>query len=137
MGFTKTKATAILSGVFKAGNKLALLTAVNTEEDTYTEASGAGYKQYTIQSGDFVTNAGVTTTARHILFGLAEGSWGTIVGIAVMGSGAEYLAELKEPKAVGADTVPVFKMWKESTEEGIKITLDAETTASAAVTETT
>lgn len=52
MGFPKTKATAILSSVFKVGNTIALLTAVDVENDAYTEASGAGYKRYTIRSGD-------------------------------------------------------------------------------------
>ena len=40
MGFPKTKATSILSDVFKANNTIALLTAVDTTADTYTEASG-------------------------------------------------------------------------------------------------
>lgn len=136
MGFPKTKATSILSGVFKAGNTIALLTAVG--EDSGTEASGTGYKRYTIQSGDFTTSGGITTTAKHILFGLAEESWGTIKGIAVYSSSSlEYIAELKEPKVVGADTVPVFKKWDESIKEGIKVTLDVVTSASASVTETT
>lgn len=39
MGFSKTKATSILADVFKAGNKIALLTSVDTETDAYTEAS--------------------------------------------------------------------------------------------------
>lgn len=52
MGFPKTKATSILSDVFKANNTIALLTAVDVENDAYTEASGAGYKRYTIRSGD-------------------------------------------------------------------------------------
>lgn len=142
MGFTKTKAKSVLESVFKPGNKIALLTAVNTAADTYTEASGKGYERYTIQSGDFVTNYGEnggaeSTTAQHILFGLAEESWGTIVGIAVFGSGLDYLAELKESKTVGADTVPVFKAYDKSKEEGIKVTLDVSTSASASVTETT
>lgn len=38
MGFPKTKATAILSSVFKVGNTIALLTAVNTETDAYGKA---------------------------------------------------------------------------------------------------
>lgn len=137
MGFPKVKSTAILAGVFKAGNKIALLTAVNTSNDTYTKASGTGYQDYTIQDGDFVTQNGITTTARHILFGLAEGSWGTAVGIAVFaGSSLEYLGELKQAKAIGANTVPVFKMYNEAKGEGLKITLDVVTAASMNVTET-
>lgn len=140
MGFPKTKATSILSGVFKAGNKLALLTSISGE--SYKEASGKGYTRYEIKSGDFTTDQGVTTTAKHILFGLAEESWGTIAGIAVFaGSSLEYLAALEEPKPVGANTVPVFKKYVEDNGngqmEGIKVTLDVETTASASVNETT
>lgn len=55
MGLSKTKTTSILSDVFKTNNTIALLTAVDTIVDTYTEASGTGYKRYTIKSGDFVT----------------------------------------------------------------------------------
>lgn len=136
MGFPKAKATNILKAVFNTGNKIALLTAVNTETDAYTEASGAGYQRYEIKSGDFTTNDGVTTTARHILFGLAEGSWGTIVGIAVFsGSSLEYLAELEEAKAVGANTVPVFRKYDGT--DGIRVALDAEPSAAASVNEMT
>lgn len=38
MGFPKAHATSILSNVFKAGNHIALLTAVNTETDAYGKA---------------------------------------------------------------------------------------------------
>lgn len=137
MGFPKTKATAILASAFKAGNTIAMLTAVDTENDTYTEASGDGYKRYTIKSGDFVTNNGITTTAAHILYGLAEGSWGTAVGIAVHnGSSLEYLGELKEQKPIPANTVPVFKIYNEEKGEGLKVTLDVVTAASVSVTGT-
>lgn len=135
MGFPKTKATSILADVFKANNTIALLTAVNTKADTYTEASGAGYKRYTIKSGDFAVNAGVATTDQHILYGLAEGSWGTIVGIAVFsGSTLQYLGELTPAKEVGGNTVPVFKKYADG--EGIQVTLDVVTAAAVDVTET-
>lgn len=139
MGFTKVKATTILSGTFKAGNKLALLTAVDTENDTYTEVAGTGYARYTIQTGDFTTSNGVTTTAQHILFGLAEGDWAVgdtkVVGIAVFTSGGslEYLGELAEAKEVGINTVPVFKKYADG--EGVRITLDVVTSASVNVTD--
>lgn len=137
MGFPKAHSTTILSDVFKAGNTLALLTAVDTEKDTYTEASGDGYKRYTIRSGDFTTSQGVTTTAQHILYGLAEGDWGTIAGIAVFGgSTLKYLAELKSPKPVRDNTVPVFKKYDEAAGEGIKVTLDVESSVNASVNET-
>lgn len=137
MGFPKTKASAILSSVFKSGNKIALLTSINTSTDAYTKASGTGYQDYTIKEGDFVTSNGVTTTAKHILFGLAEGSWGTVVGIAVFaGSSLEYLGELKSSKAVGANTVPVFKAYNEGTGEGLKITLDVVSSGTMNVNET-
>lgn len=136
MGFPKVKATSILSNVFKANNKIALLTAVDTKNDTYTKASGVGYQDYTIQSGDFATADGITTTARHIFFGLAEGSWGTAVGIAVFaGSSLEYLGELKQAKAIGPNTVPVFKAYNEGSGEGLRITLDVVTAASMNVNE--
>lgn len=38
MGFPKAHATTILSDVFKVGNTIALLTAVNTETDAYGKA---------------------------------------------------------------------------------------------------
>lgn len=134
MGFTRAKATSILSDVFKSGNKLALLTAVDPANDSYTEVSGDGYARYTIQNGDFSTSAGVTTTAQHILFGLAEGSWGTVVGFAVFsGTSLLYLGELMEAKAVGANTVPVFKKYADG--EGIRVSLDAVEEAAAAVNE--
>lgn len=124
MGFSKGKATGILSGVFKAGNRLALFTAVDTAGEAYTEVSGAGYGRYTIQSGDFSSENGVTVTAKHILFGLAEGDWGTVVGFGVFeGDTLQYLGELTEGKSVGRDTVPVFK--KYAAGEGIRVTLDA------------
>ena len=140
MGFPKTKATAILKAVFNTGNKIALLTAVSG--DSYTEVSGTkdsnGYERYTIKASDFSTTNGVTTSADNILFGLALESWGTVVGIAVFsGSSLEYLAELKVPKMVAEDTVPVFKKYNEADEEGIKVTLDVVTAASASVTGTT
>lgn len=137
MGFPKGYATTILSNVFKAGNTIALLSAVNTKDDTYVKCSGAGYKDYTIQTNDFVTKEGVTTTNRNILFGLAESSWGTCVGIAVFGSGLLYLAELNEPKPIGEDTVPVFRTYADATatepQKGLKITLDVETTGTMSV----
>lgn len=136
MGFTKTKATSILSEVFSSGNKIALLTAVNTETDTYTEASGSGYARYTIQSGDFRVSNGVATTDKHLLYGLAdeEGGWGTIKGLAVFsGSSCIYLGELTQEKPVGKDTVPVFKKYNESAGEGIKVTLDVVSVAGASV----
>lgn len=137
MGFPKAHSTTILSDVFKAGNTLALLTAVDTEKDTYTEASGDGYKRYTIRSGDFTTSQGVTTTAQHILYGLAEGNWGTIVGFAVFSSSTiKYLAPLVNSKEVYANTVPVIKKYDEAKGDGIKITLDVVTSAAASVIET-
>lgn len=136
MGFPKVKATSILSDVFKANNTIALLTAVDTTNDTYTEASGTGYQRYTIKSGDFTVNSGVATTAQHILFGLAESNWGTIAGIAVFsGSTLQYLGELTPAKEVGANTVPVFKKYADG--EGIRVTLDVVTTAAVDVTGTT
>lgn len=137
MGFPKAYASTLLSNVFKSGNKIALLTAVDTTADTYTEASGKGYARYTITTNDFSTSGGVTTTAQHILYGLAEESWGTITGIAVFGNSLLYLAELEEPKAVGKDTVPVFKKYNAENGEGIKVTLDVVSSATASVTETT
>ena len=135
MGFPKTKATSILADVFKANNTIALLTAVNAKGDTYTEASGTGYKRYTIKSGDFTVSGGVATTAQHILYGLAEGSWGTIAGIAVFsGSTLQYLGELTQAKAVGENTVPVFKKYADG--EGIRVSLDVVTAAAVDVTET-
>lgn len=135
MGFPKTKATSILSDVFKANNTIALLTAVNTEADTYTEATGTGYKRYTIKSGDFAVSGGVATTAQHILYGLAESSWGTIAGIAVFsGTTLQYLGELTPAKAVGENTVPVFKKYADG--EGIRVSLDVVTAAAVDVTET-
>ena len=138
MGFTKNHATSILSNVFKAGNTIALLTAVNTATDTYTKCSGTGYKDYTILSGDFVTDKGVTTTGRNILFGLAESSWGTCVGIAVFsGGGLLYLAPLSESKAIAKDTVPVFRTYAEASgsepQKGLKITLDVVTSGTVSV----
>lgn len=146
MGFPKAYATTILSNVFKAGNHIALLTAVNTASDSYTEASGASYRRYAIKgagsgrNADFTTNKGVTTSTETILFGLAEESWGTIVGIAIFtgltGGTPLYLAELKKPKTVDENTVPVFKKYNESKEEGIKVTLDVESSVNASVNET-
>jgi len=130
MGFPKSKATSILSAVFKAGNKIALLTAIDVTNDTYTEVTGEGYERYTILSGDFTTDKGVTTTAQNILFGLAESNWAVgdkqVVGIAVFSSSGtlEYLGELLNPKEVGVDSVPVFKTYNAETNEGIRITLD-------------
>ena len=138
MGFPKTKATSILSDVFKTGNTIALLTAVNTETDTYTEASGAGYARYTIKSGDFAISNGVATTNQHILYGLAEASWGEIKGFAIFsGSTLQYLGELLESKPVGENTVPVFKKYAvvDGVTEGIKVTLDVVTEATTTVTE--
>ena len=134
MGFPKTHATSILNNVFKVGNKIALLSAVDTDADTYAKVSGTGYADYTIQTGDFTTTSGVTTTARHILFGLAEGEggWGTAVGFAVY-SGTSltsstllYLGKLVESKPIGKDTVPVFKKYAvvDGVKEGIRVTLD-------------
>ena len=138
MGFPKSHATTILADVFKQGNTMALLTAVDTENDTYTEASGLGYARYTLKSGDFTWSMGVATTAQHILYGLAEGSWGNIVGFAIFGGGTlKYLAELKEAKNVSADKVPVFKKYNAATGDGIRVTLDVVTAASMSVTETT
>lgn len=139
MGFPKTKATSILSDVFKANNTIALLTAVDTTADTYTEASGTGYKRYTIKSGDFAVSGGVATTAQHILYGLAESSWGTITGIAVFsGSTLQYLGELTQAKTVGENTVPVFKKYAvvDGVTVGIRVSLDVVTTAAVDVTET-
>ena len=133
MGFPKTKATSILSDVFKANNTIALLTAVDTDQDTYIEANGPGYGRYTIRSGDFSVSGGVATTAQHILYGLAEGNWGTIVGFAVFaGSALQYLGELEEAKPVGENTVPVFKSYAQG--QGIRVSLD-EAEAAAAVSE--
>lgn len=140
MGFPKTYATTILSNVFKAGNTIALLASVDAKNDTYVKCSGTGYKDYTIQTNDFVTKDGVTTTNRNILFGLAEGDggWGTCVGIAVFsGSSLMYLAELSESKPIGKDTVPVFRTYADATatepQKGLKITLDVETTGTMSV----
>lgn len=134
MGFPKAKATSILKAVFNTGNKIALLTSGG-------EVSGSkktnGYERYTIEGSDFSVIDGVATTNDNILFGLATESWGTIVGFEVYsGSGLEYTAELKEPKTVGANTVPVFKVWDEGKQEGIRVTLDVETAATASVSET-
>jgi hypothetical protein len=139
MGFPKAKATSILKAVFNPGNKLALLTAV--DGDSGTEVSGSkatnGYERYAIKATDFEVINGVATTKDNILFGLATESWGQIAGFAVYSaSGLEYIAELKEPKTVGANTVPVFKVWDEGKQEGIRVTLDVETAAAASVSET-
>ena len=138
MGFTKSYATTILSNVFKSGNTIALLTAVNTASDTYTKCSGAGYKDYTIQAGDFTTTNGITTTARNILYGLAEDAWGTCVGIGVFSGGSLlYLAALSESKVIGKDTVPVFRAYAEASgstpQKGLKITLDVVTSGTMSV----
>ena len=139
MGFPKTYATTILSNVFKAGNTIALLSSING--DSYSEVSGTGYARYTIKAGDFITIDGVTTTNQHILFGLAEGDgWGTAVGFAVFGSGAlMYLGELTNPKPIGPNNVPVFKKYAvvDGVTEGIKVTLDVKSEATATVNETT
>lgn len=137
MGFTKSYATTILNNVFKQGNTIALLTSVDTKNDTYTKCSGKSYKDYTIQNGDFDTNDGITTTKRNILFGLAEEDWGTCVGIAVFGGGLLYLAALSEPKVIGQDTVPVFRAYAEASgstpQKGLKITLDVVTSGTMSV----
>ena len=138
MGFPKSYASTILGNVFKAGNTIALLSAVNTENDTYTKCSGDGYKDYTILNGDFTIANGIVTTARNILYGLAEGGWGTCVGIAVFGgSSLLYLAELSESKPIGKDTVPVFRTYAAASgstpQRGLKITLDVVTTGTMSV----
>ena len=135
MGFSKQHATSVLSNVFAVGNKIALLSAVNTETDAYTEMSGTGYARYSIKSGEFTTSNGITTTAQHILFGLAESAWGTCKGIAVFASNGSllYLAPLKEDKQIGKDTVPVFKKYNASNGDGLRITLDVVTAGTMSV----
>jgi hypothetical protein len=73
-----------------------------------------------------------------VLFGLAEGDWGTVAGIAVFsGSTLQYLANLEEAKRITENTVPVFKKYDASAGEGIRVTLDVVSSAAASVTETT
>ena len=135
MGFSKTHATSILEDVFKKDNMIALFESVNTDTDAYTEMSGTGYKRYSIKGDEFNTSKGITTTVDNLLYGLAEGDWGTCVGIGVFsGSGSLlYLASLAAAKYIAKDTVPVFKRWNESTKDGLKITLDVVTAGTVSV----
>ena len=135
MGFSKQHASSVLSSVFAVGNKIALLSAVNTETDAYTEMSGTGYARYSIKSGEFTTSNGITTTAQNILYGLAESAWGTCKGIGVFTSSGSllYLAELKEDKPISKDTVPVFKKHNADNGDGLRITLDVVTTGTVSV----
>lgn len=140
MGFPKSYSTTVLNDIFSKDNQIALLTAIDTENDTYEEptiSATTGYQRYIIKDGDFSVNDGVATTAKHILLFLALEYVGYIVGFAVFsgnGTTLKYLGELAG-KTVGENTVPVFKIYDESKGEGIKVTLDVKTTSSVSVTD--
>lgn len=129
-----TQAQSILTGIFKAGNTIALFTS-DPNTGVYTEPSASSYARYSIKSGDFATNDNAIYTARHLLFGLAEQEWATsanpVKAFGVYsGSTLIYWGMLTTAVAVTADTVPVFKVYNASTGEGIKVTLDVASTSS-------
>ena len=127
---TTTRANSILTDIFKAGNTIALST---TDPNTaFTKPSAPSYAPYTIKSGDFEAADSAITTKNHLLYGLAEESWGTIVAFGVYsGSSLIYWGLLTNPVTVDLDTVPVFKIYNEAKGEGIKVTLDVATAAGA------
>lgn len=134
MGFPKSYATTILQGVFGAGNEIALLLGADPVTNEVVGTNTNGYVRYTIKSGDFDFDEGAATTAKNILLFLATEYIGTITHFAVWGNGTcKYVGELNEAKPVGKDTVPVFKIYNETDKEGVKVTLDVVTTASASV----
>lgn len=130
---TVNKANEILEEIFATGNKLALSTT--DPNDKFTEPSAASYTRYEIKDGDFKASGSAITTASHILYGLAEESWGTVVAFGVYEAHGSliYWGLLNEAVDVPDDRVPVFKIYNEAAGEGIKVTLDVVETASASV----
>lgn len=131
-----TTACGFLADIFRAGNEIALfLSDPNT--GVYTKPSADSYENYTIKSGDFTTDTQGSSiyTVKHLLFGLASEVWATedtpVLAFGVYnGSTLKYWGMLTTPVAVGADTVPVFKVYNEEKGEGIKVTLDVATASS-------
>lgn len=130
---TVNKSNEILEGIFAIGHSLALSTT--DPNDRFTEPSVASYTRYEIKDGDFKASGSAITTANHILYGLAEESWGTIIAFGVYDEQniLIYWGLLNEEVVVPEDTVPVFKIYNETAGEGIKVTLDAVETTSASV----
>lgn len=127
---TDSRAASILSDIFKSGNTLALSTS--DPNSSFSEPSAESYKRYEIKSGDFKISGGVATTANHLLYGLATESWGTIQAFGVFnGNTLIYWGLLNSSVSVPVDTVPVFKIYNDAANEGIRVTLDVASTASA------
>lgn len=123
MGFPKAKANSILTEAFKVGNTIQLLTAIDTNAESYTKMTGPGCEPYVIKDGDFKTVDATITNQKNLLLFLAEADLGIATGFAVFNGGTlQYFGELVEAKTVRLNTVPVFK--RQATGEGIKVTLD-------------
>lgn len=126
---TVTKANEILKSIFAVGNTIALSTT--DPNSSFTEPTASSYSRYTIKSGDFTASNSAITTSQHLLYGLAEEGWGTIVAFGVYsGSTLIYWGLLTNEVIVAEDTVPVFKVYNEEKGEGIKVTLDVVQAAS-------
>lgn len=131
----EVQANAILNEIFAPGYTIALFTS-DPNTGAYTQPTSPSYQKYTINSGDFRTDGGAISTARHLLFGLALDEWASesnpvrAFGV-YAGNTLIYWGMLNTPVPIPADTVPVFKAYNAARNEGIKVTLDVVATASA------
>ena len=136
MGFTKDHAKKVLEDVFKAGNIISLTRNTDPDNEVYTKIRPFEEDMYTIKEDDFVAEDRIIANVQHLLYALAEETWGTADGFVVMTPSGTvlYIAKLTEEVSIEKDTVPVFKKAKTKdgkfTGSGIRVSLDA-VTASA------
>lgn len=136
MAFVRDRFTAMLKGVFAAGNIIELFT-VMPEDDSGTDGtrlSGAEYTPYKITADDFKIDDAVLESDRNIMLYLCDTENKnyevTAVGFGVYtsdgtGRGKDllYYGRFENPMKIGYNTVPTIKKYSATKREGIKITV--------------